>query len=365
MESKLKVGLVLTGGGSRAAYQVGVLEALAALPVEVVAVSGVGAGTLNGAVIAASATLSEGAAMLRHLWDETLLSEQSAIRVGPVPVLRLGTYLTLLFAGGVKPEIEEKLRGAAQTAQGLRARSRPAPPSIDGVDTIELVVALAGELVRVTTDAELDRFLSDRFRNAASTPLIPFYASVYQVDDGPLAKIRMGLELAGLVQQGAPRYVEVSSSDLSAEERINAVLASATLPFLCETGSVKGARFVDGSFGGMKRAPGAVPLQPLRRDERIKPDAIIVVHTESGVTWSASDYPNTPIIEIRPSKASENANVGYFWSDNVSLHRWIELGRSDSEAVFKKWLATTSSWQRGLNAHASLAAEAQDLDEGS
>lgn len=363
MEKRLRVALVLTGGGSRAAYQVGVMEALAALPVEVVAVSAVGAGALNGAVIAANPTLAEGASMLRHLWNETLLSEQSAIRLGPVPVLKLGTYLTLLFAGGVKPQLEEKLKAGVQAARDLRASVRIPDPEAASGDAIGIAMALAGELVHVSTDAELDQFLSARFRRAVSLPLIPFFACVYQMDEGPLAKIRVGLELAGLVQQGAPRYVEISAESMSPEDRVNAVLASATLPILCEASSIDGNTFVDGSFGGMNRSPGAVPLQPLRRDERINVDAILVVHTESGVTWSAGDYPNSPIIEIRPSHSAERANVGYFWSDRASLNRWIELGRSDSEAIMRRWISNTSAWQRGQDAHDALVAASRDLDE--
>lgn len=359
-KSKAKIGLVLTGGGARAAYQVGVVEALSRLPVEIVAVSAVGAGALNGVLVAASETAADAAERMRVTWRETCLSQQSAIGLGPIPVMRLGVYLSMLFASGVAPQIEEQLRGATQTARGFRQNGRL---SSGGGDVVDLMMMAAEELVRVTTDAELDTFLSARFRQAAAQPRVPFFVSLYEAEAGPLAKLRMGLEMAGLMQAGAPRYVEVSDPDLAEEDRINAVLASATLPFLCEPGAFRQAAFIDGSFGGMRRSPGAVPLQPLRRNDVVSLDAIVVVHTESGVTWDASDFRGTPIIEIRPSRLAEAEDVGYFWGDQSALERWMAVGETDTTEVLGRWLATTEAWSHGSASHAALREAAQELDE--
>lgn len=360
--SRAKIGLVLTGGGARAAYQVGVVEALSRLPVEIAAVSAVGAGALNGALVAASETAAEAVERMRVAWRETCLSQQSAIGLGPIPVLRLGVYLTMLFAGGVKPQIEEQLRGATQTARGFRNSGRLSS-SFGGGDMADLMMMAAEELVRVTTDAELDAFLSARFRQAAAQPRVPFFVSLYAAEAGPLAKLRMGLEMAGLMQSAAPRYVAVSDPDLAEEDRINAVLASATLPFLCEPGAFRQTAFIDGSFGGMRRSPGAVPLQPLRRSDAVSLDAIVVVHTESGVAWDASDFRGTPIIEIRPSRLAEAEDVGYFWAELPALERWMAVGETDAAEVLGRWLATTDAWSHGAASHAALREAAQELDE--
>jgi len=361
MTQALKVGLVLTGGGARAAYQVGALDALAELPVEIAAVSAVGAGALNGALVAACADAPTAAKALRHLWSQTIQAEESAIRLGPVPVMRLGTYLTLLFAGGVTPEIEEKLKGAVRTTQ--HARHRQSAGDMAGGDPLEILLSLAAELLNVTTDADLDAYLSAMFVSAAAAPRRPFFVSVYETDAGLLTPLKHALELGGLLEVGAPKYIEVSDPHLAVNHRLDAVLASATLPFVCETRGVWDRQFIDGSFGGMNRSPGAVPIQPLLRQDARKLDAIVVVHTESGVAWNANELEDTPVIEIRPSQISENVAVGYFWPDKEALGSWVTLGASDTRETLGKWLETTGRWDRATIARNRLIEGSKWLDD--
>ena len=66
----LKLGLTLSGGGARGAYEAGVVRALAEENVKLHAISGASIGALNGALVAASPTLSEAADRLEHLWKE-------------------------------------------------------------------------------------------------------------------------------------------------------------------------------------------------------------------------------------------------------------------------------------------------------
>ena len=69
-----KVGLILTGGGARAAYQVGVLRALARLlprggenPFPIIC--GTSAGAINAAALASKAKDFRGAvALMLHMW---------------------------------------------------------------------------------------------------------------------------------------------------------------------------------------------------------------------------------------------------------------------------------------------------------
>lgn len=49
---KNKIGLVLSGGGAKGAYQVGVVRALAEMNIKIGAISGASIGALNGAIIA-------------------------------------------------------------------------------------------------------------------------------------------------------------------------------------------------------------------------------------------------------------------------------------------------------------------------
>ena len=65
-----KVGLVLSGGGAKGAYHVGVVQCLADHGVRLTAIAGTSVGALNGAVITAAADLGSAANCLEEIWRE-------------------------------------------------------------------------------------------------------------------------------------------------------------------------------------------------------------------------------------------------------------------------------------------------------
>jgi NTE family protein len=101
----MDMGLVLTGGGARAAYQVGVLEAIAEItgardsPFRII--TGVSAGAINGAYLASRADRFDHAVRdLSALWRN--LHSESVYRSDPVSVASLGSrWLRTLGLGGL------------------------------------------------------------------------------------------------------------------------------------------------------------------------------------------------------------------------------------------------------------------------
>ncbi|HEX2668046.1 MAG TPA: patatin-like phospholipase family protein [Gammaproteobacteria bacterium] len=101
-----KVGLVLPGGGARAAYQVGVLKGLAellpqdaALPFPVIA--GTSAGAINAALIACHAqNFRHGVAYLDHVWRE--IKSEKVFKTGALTALRTSAHwIFTLLSGGM------------------------------------------------------------------------------------------------------------------------------------------------------------------------------------------------------------------------------------------------------------------------
>ncbi len=68
------VGLVLSGGGAKGAYHVGVVQCLADHSVKLTAIAGTSVGALNGAVIAAASDLGSAAVRLEEVWHEYMAS---------------------------------------------------------------------------------------------------------------------------------------------------------------------------------------------------------------------------------------------------------------------------------------------------
>ncbi|MEO7245288.1 MAG: patatin-like phospholipase family protein [Rubrivivax sp.] len=104
-------GLILSGGGARAAYQVGVLQALSALRRDAGAdqpsrnpfgiICGTSAGAVNAAALACHADQFDGAVeRLARLWSS--LRAEQVYRSDPIGVLRSGAqWLTMLSVGWV------------------------------------------------------------------------------------------------------------------------------------------------------------------------------------------------------------------------------------------------------------------------
>jgi NTE family protein len=104
-DGRHKVGLVLTGGGARAAYQVGVLRAISELaPPEVrnpfPIICGTSAGAVNAAVLAANGSnFRRGVRMLMTVWKN--FRAYHVYRADPIGVLANTTqWLVALLAGG-------------------------------------------------------------------------------------------------------------------------------------------------------------------------------------------------------------------------------------------------------------------------
>src|SRR5512139_193870 len=90
---KERVGLVLTGGGARAAYQVGALRALAEIapagPVPFDVLAGISAGAINAVVVATGAAdFRGGTARLAETWRT--LTPDRVYRTGAIKLAATG-----------------------------------------------------------------------------------------------------------------------------------------------------------------------------------------------------------------------------------------------------------------------------------
>jgi NTE family protein len=98
-------GLVLTGGGARAAYQVGVLRALAEIvgpgPAPFDVIAGISAGAINGVAVAAGADdFHEGVRQLQETWEQ--LTPNRIYRTGALELASIGSrWIRDLSSGGV------------------------------------------------------------------------------------------------------------------------------------------------------------------------------------------------------------------------------------------------------------------------
>mgnify|MGYP000020589861 FL=1 len=125
MSDDIRLGIVLTGGGARAAYQVGVLHALARatpeLPPPVLV--GVSAGSVNAALLAQHrGPFARAAAALAALWQE--LSPERVFTVAGTPWRwRRGDCRSLLDPSPLRAFLEEALGAVEGRLTGVAANA--------------------------------------------------------------------------------------------------------------------------------------------------------------------------------------------------------------------------------------------------
>lgn len=309
----MKVGLVLSGGGAKGAYQVGVLKALRELGTRIDAVSGASIGALNGGVLASAPSLDVAIERLEQLWGR--LSKSSPLS------MKMPGYLSLLVAAGLRLNGTTPILAAAHGAKRLAE-------SFD----IELPEWLDGWEDGVLDDKPLrelmDQFLvSDDLKHG-----LPLYVSLYGSMGGIWDIARaFGAEL-GFADTPNSEFFHVQSiSDEAEQKRI--LLASAAIPMLFKSGRSSGKSWSDGGQGGWQTMQGNTPITPLIE---VGCNLVIVTHLSDGSPWSRQRFPNTTILEIRPTRSLSRATGPFAGAsdllgfDGEKIPSWIEQGYQDT-----------------------------------
>lgn len=244
------VAVALTGGGARAAYQVGLLRCLAGIAPEYrfPIITGISAGAVNAAFLAGhQGGLGEATDDLRSLWCG--LEVDRVIDTGGLTmarnVLRWGAHLV---SGGVR---------AAPEVRGL-------------LDTSPLALLLEREL---HTD---DGVISGIGRNLDANRLSAVALSTLNYDSGRTTTWVQGCDI--------PAWERSDRSSARARLTVDHVLASAALPLLFPAIRLDGQWHGDGGIGMATPLAPAVHLGASRIitvSTRHKPDRSVATRHES------------------------------------------------------------------------------------
>lgn len=316
---ELKVGLVLSGGGAKGAYQVGVMRALAELGAQIDMVAGASIGALNGAIVASAGTPQKAHAHLAQLWDR--LAQAS-----PVEFHAFG-YLTLLSSAGAAlaptRALEHVLKAARLTAAALDV---DLPKSLDMLEN-----SLASD---TPLKALMDEYLDPEALKAG----LPLYVSLFSSQDPFDDLLRIASAEVGIEDTPASTYVHVQG--LPESEQKAALLASAAIPVIYAAKTVNGKRYSDGGIGGWRTMQGNTPAEALL-------DAgcnmLIVSHLSDDSPWSRRDFPQATVLEIRPQRVmSRDPSLldhrDLLGFDPKRIPSWIEQGYQETLACAERVL---------------------------
>lgn len=352
MQGMPATGLVLSGGGAKGAYQVGVLKALLELGTNIDMVAGASMGALNGAVLACAPSLSVGVQRMETLWNA--LAAQSPIEANTP------AYLKLLAAAGLTLGIP--LSGVvAQIPALTKALRWFGPPAQVGGDWLDTALM---------SDKPLQALMDEYLDTDGLMRGLPLYVSVFESQGGLKDLWRCLMAEGGLVDTPPSKFLHMQS--LAVDERRNVLLASAALPLLYQARQIGDARYSDGGQGGWQTAQGNTPITPLIEAGCKQ---VIVTHLTDGALWSRHDFPDTTVLEIRPQTpitpesdplGAAKAALGF---DSSNISRLMNQGYQDTlhcvgrvmkaskarQAVKDSESAQESSLQNGRPADMALA----------
>jgi NTE family protein len=333
--AEMKVGLVLSGGGAKGAYQVGVLKALNEFEIPIDGIAGASIGALNGAILASAPTLGVGAERLEEIWH--LLAENSPLQPNVPKYVRLllnaglhlrgmhyHQYLSLLIESVITKLIAKLPIQFSGAVESLKQRA-------------DIIRQLLKRFNQDTQDGlfkndPLHKVLDAYLDLGALTNGLPLYVSAFESAGDALDIANIIKSELGVADTADSEFFHIQS--LPQEDQRKVLLASAALPLLFAPQEFGGKQYTDGGQGGWQKSQGNTPIQPLVGAGY---NFIIVTHLSDGSLWSRSDFPNVTILEIRPQVSiNRNQNLGGGTKDLLgfnpdNIESWIQQGYEDTK----------------------------------
>jgi NTE family protein len=317
MPENMKTGLVLSGGGAKGAYQVGVLKALKELGIHIDLVAGASIGALNAAVLASAPSPTVAVDRLETLW--LTLAESSPLSV------KSSAYLNLLASAGLQlnglPYLKTIFARVKDEIHKFGVKL-PNVPFLDAIDVMDN---------GVLCDQRLRELMAEYLNLDGLSKGLPLYVSVFKTRDPVAELFQGGLAELGICDTAKSEFLHIQS--LPKEVQIDALLASAALPFLFAARQVNGSMYSDGGQGGWQKMQGNTPITPLLQAGC---KMVIVTHLSDASLWSRQDFPDATILEVRPQTYIRR-DEGIFGGakdllgfDQSKIPSWIDQGYKDT-----------------------------------
>lgn len=337
----VKCGLVLSGGGAKGAYEVGVIKTLARLGAQIDAVSGASIGALNGAVVAASPDLQVAATMLEAVW--TGLDSESVLKLDKSNI----RYVAL---GALHQILRTSLGLNPVTFAAMMASSRLTRNIFTEEDKRFMAILDSSPLERILESAlDFERLLGPNGKD--------FYAAVYPSSGGKLSGALKDI-VRYCASSGESSFLKIK--DYDQETAIKIVLASAAIPIAFKAVEIDGTTYRDGGMGNRVTEQGNVPAKPLV-------DAgcthVFLVMLRQGSLFNRHEWPDLTPIEIRPSFdiTGGHSFKSTFDFSPARIRELIERGEEDAENTIGK-IAQAYGLLRNMRCHKNKMLKSCELD---
>jgi NTE family protein len=366
----VNLGLVLTGGGARAAYQVGALRALAELfgngPLPFQVVSGVSAGAINGSSLAAEA--DDFPRAVKHLADTWLsLTPEHVYRTDALSLVSIGSgWFRGLTAGGTHPprrynhlldtgplrellgreirfeRIHENIEAGLLRGLGISATNYETGTSVTFFDGVPEIQPWArSRRMGVKTAVTLDQVMA-----SAAIPIFfpPVLVGRSWYGDGG---VRLAAPMSPALHLGADRILTIGiRHPRTAAETVelNEVAARDDLPLSEILGVLMNAVFLDSLEPDIERVERVSEmLETIQRppDSHLRPVRILLLQPSQDLAMLAADqamrFPRTLRFLLKGLGVSQKGGadlLSYLAFEQQYIERLVTLGYDDTRARF-------------------------------
>ena len=292
-----KLGVVLSGGGAKGAYEVGFLKALAEFNIQPEAIAGTSIGALNGAICASKKDTNLSALLLEELWDD--LGSSNVLEVDKTKAVKNLIEVFTYFS----------------------------PMPVNKLTKVAMILSKAGKsqegiLTQIPIVDRLEQYApQDELKNG-----LPFYVSLSKAQGN-------SKDLINFLGFGNEESEFRKIQELKKEDMHKAIMASAALPILFDGIEIEGEIYRDGCLSSTDNEWGNTPAKPLIEKEGCT--HIIVCHLNEGSFFNRHDplFKNVVIIEIRPKSNTFSSALDPLQFKVEKIDEWREQGYNDSKRI--------------------------------
>ena len=299
---KTKLGIVLSGGGAKGAYEAGFLKALSEFNIQPDAIAGTSIGALNGSLYSANIHTKEVAILVDKIWKD--LASTPALQADKKKVFKNFVEVVTFFSP-LAPVSKVARAVAYATSKGNDKK---------GVLSSEPVENILEKY------ASIDKLLNG----------LPFYIGVTKSSGNFIDFLR----IMEIENNGKTEYLKIQS--LNRDDIYKAILASAALPLAFDAQEVNGVSYRDGCLGSLDNEWGNTPAKPLITEEKCT--NLIVCHLNEGSYFNRHDpiFKDVAIIEIRPKNGTFTSILDplRFSVDKIDI--WMQQGYEDSKRILSE-----------------------------
>jgi len=299
---KTKLGIVLSGGGAKGAYEAGFLKALSEFNIQPDAIAGTSIGALNGSLYSANIYTKEVAILIDRIWKD--LASTPALQADKKKVFKNFVEVVTFFS--------------------------PLAPVSKVARVVSYAISKGKDKEGILSTTPISNVLEKYASIEKILTGLPFYVGVTKSDGNVVDFLR----LINLENTGLTDYLKIQS--LNKDEIYKAILASAALPIAFDAQKINGIQYRDGCLGSLNNEWGNTPAKPLIIEEKCT--NLIVCHLNEGSYFNRHDpiFRDVAIIEIRPKNETFSSMLDplRFSVDKIDI--WMQQGYEDTKRILSE-----------------------------